>query len=166
MIAKWGEGLFSVPSIAGAITSIARMNLWKFITIAGVENVFYIDTDSLMVNKQGYTNLLPYIQSDVLGMLKLEATTDILYISGAKDYAFDGYPKTKGIPRNAIETSEGVYAYWQWEGLKTWIKRGGDTEPFIWSTTKRRIIKYAKGVVSDNGYVTPHRVLGRFVLPA
>ena len=166
MIARWGEGLFSVPSIAGAITAIARMNLWNFITIAGMENVFYVDTDSLMVNRQGYTNLLPYIQPEVMGMLKLEATTDVLYISGAKDYAFDGYPKTKGIPRNAIETSEGVYAYWQWEGLKTWVKRGGDTEPLIWQTTKRRISSYNKGIVSNDGYVTPHRVYGRAVMHA
>jgi hypothetical protein len=165
MIAKWGEGLYSVPSIAGAITAIARMNLWKYMVIAGAENVFYVDTDSLMVNQTGYDNLSSYIQPDVLGMLKLEDTTNILYISGAKDYAFDGYPKSKGIPRNAIEISEGVYAYWQWEGLKTWIKRGGNTEPLIWQTTKRRQTPYSKGNVSDNGYVNPHRVLGRSVLP-
>jgi hypothetical protein len=52
-----GESADSCPAIAAWIYAEARVRLWHLVQIAGRENVFYVDTDALMVNRDGLENL-------------------------------------------------------------------------------------------------------------
>jgi DNA polymerase elongation subunit (family B) len=74
------ESFYSFPAIASHVTSYARMLLWKYIETAGIENVYYTDTDSLFVNLEGYKNLekANYLNEDTLGLLKLEYQSRLL----------------------------------------------------------------------------------------
>lgn len=153
---KEGETAISNPAIAGAITAKGRMHLWTLILKAGRENVLYIDTDALIVTRQGYDNLTQYMDANKLGMLKLENTCRNLHIYGNKDY-IEGYePKRKGINKTAQVVSKATWEYLQFEGFISWLNRGASGSPIGTYTRKQRKSPYNKGIVGDNGMVTPY----------
>jgi hypothetical protein len=152
---KKGETITSYPGLAGAITAIARIRLFEFIIKAGKENVFYTDTDSLIVNQSGYDNLIPFIDEYRLGFLKLEETSNILHIFGNKDYIFGDNVKTKGVPKKANKLDENRWSYMQFEGFISWLNKGAITVPSAKIIQKTRKSVYNKGVILDNGSVIP-----------
>lgn len=75
-------------ALAGAVTAYARIMLSEYIEIAGIENIWYTDTDSLAVNEIGYQRLSKYIDSKELGKLKLEYEFNRGVINAPKNYTF------------------------------------------------------------------------------
>jgi hypothetical protein len=152
---KEGETAISNPSLAGAITAKGRIHLWELIKQAGRENVYYVDTDALIVNRKGYDNLQSLQSNTKMGYLKLENTCHNLHIYGNKDY-IEGYaPKRKGINKTAQVISKAKWEYLQFEGFLSWLNRGATGSPIGTYTTKQRRTPYNKGIVGDNGMVTP-----------
>lgn len=145
----------SIPAIAGAVTSKARMLLWYYALEVGLENLYYTDTDSLMVNAIGYDKLKDHIDDTKLGYLKLEKTADELIINGCKDYRFDGKRTLKGVPTNATEISPQTYEYEHFEGAGQWQRRGMDTPPRITLMQKTKRSPYDKAHVNPDGTVEP-----------
>lgn len=146
-----GESTYSCPAIAGAITSLARFELYKYHKISGKDNIYYSDTDSIIVNEIGYDKLKPYIDQTQLGSLALEKTSDKITIFGNKDYKFGQDVRKKGVPSSAIEIGNGIWVYTQFEGFKTYMKRGATGAPKIWPQVKIRRKQYDKGIILDNG---------------
>ncbi|MCJ7648209.1 MAG: hypothetical protein MUP85_06320, partial [Candidatus Lokiarchaeota archaeon] len=104
----------SIPIIASAVTSYARIMLYKTMKKAGIKNVHYCDTDSVFVNRKGYENLKDDIDANKLGKLKLEKS-GIAKIYGAKDYVFNDVVKLKGVKKNAEKLGEGRYRQYQFQ---------------------------------------------------
>lgn len=157
VIKEFKEGIsrHSFMAIAGAITARGRMMLWELITIAGKENVFYVDTDSLIVNEKGYTALAPYIDKLKPGMLKLEKTDNHLVIHGAKDYEHGTKIRRKGIKEKAVVTKDGAFEQFNFDSVVQWLNSGGEGTVKAHKVTKRRSGLYSKGVVNDSGDVSP-----------
>lgn len=154
---RHGEATYSAPAVAGAVTANARMLLFKYYEIAGPDNVYYCDTDSLIVNATGHNNLQPYIDPTEIGKLKLEETANSVEIFGAKDYRFGDIVKVKGVPKKAITTKDGGWRYLQFQGFITWLNEGGQGPPLGWQRTKHRRGSYTKGEVLADGRVIPLR---------
>lgn len=150
-----GESSYSFPACAGAITANARMYLWSLIECADRQNVYYCDTDSLIVNKQGYDNLAPFLNNDTLGMLKLEKSSPFMHIFGAKDYAFGSDFKHKGISPKAKYLGRFKWQALQFGGIFPWMNEGTSVLPSAKYIVKQRKEDYRKGVVASDGYVTP-----------
>lgn len=142
-----GEGYYSYPAVAGAVTAYARDYLFELILSAGLDNVYYVDTDSLFVNSEGLYNLRDYISSSELGKLKIEDKADNLIIYGAKDYVFGTTLKMKGVPKTAIKVDDNTYRYPSFRGLKGWEKAGMPDEVEVKYTDKRLRRVYDKGRV-------------------
>lgn len=181
MIAGKGEEAFdSFPAIAAHVTAYARMLLWRYMEIAGRENVYYCDTDSLFVNRDGYTRLQAVIDPDKLGYLKLEGISSSVTIRGCKDYDFGGTTKTKGVSKSAISLQALVnagrlsideipekfhdelanyYVSTRWGGIPTFLRAGniGSYRNELFVKHMSRV--YDKGVVDDSGLVTPKVLL-------
>ncbi len=87
-IDEGGETLTSFPAIAAHVTDYARQYIWALANKAGLENVWYIDTDSLMVNRAGHENIHMLISDNELGKLKHEDTSFGVKIYAKKDYQF------------------------------------------------------------------------------
>lgn len=157
---RWGsftDGYVShsIPVIAGAITARARMLLWEYMENVGMENMYYSDTDSLIVNNAGFNKLSPFLHPTKLGHLDLEKETDKMIINGCKDYMFDGKRVLKGVPLNAIEIAPRTFQYDQFEGMGQWQRRDMTSPPLIYQMTKTKISEYDKGIVESDGTVTP-----------
>lgn len=152
---KGGESTYSFPAIAGAVTAYARMHLWHYIETANPANVFYCDTDSIIVNEAGYNNLSSELSETELGKLKLEKQSNHLIITNAKDYEFGDERKTKGVPKNAVLLDKNAWLYLQFEGFYSWLHRGGKGAPFTHYKIKSRVSNYDKGIIKADGSVIP-----------
>ena len=151
------ESYNSFCCIASHVTAYARIALWKSIKKAGLENVYYCDTDSLFVNRDGYNNLLTDLDDYRLGALKHEKKVSHLVIRGLKDYEMDGYVKLKGVPlrnKNTIKLDENSYSITVFPKLKTMIRKSSTGEYFTYVTKKTLSREYTKGTVS-NTFVNP-----------
>lgn len=152
---KHGETSFSVPSLASAVTAKARMLLWMYIKQAGINEVLYCDTDSLITTRRGYDNLTRYCDETKLGSLKLEAQSDYLVLSGNKDYKFGNEVKHKGLPSKAVQISKNEWEYLEFQGFIRWMNEGAKGEPKGEFKRKQRKASYNKGNIQPNGYITP-----------
>lgn len=153
-----GLGTYSFPAIAGAITANARMMLWRYICLAGINNVFYMDTDSLIVNTQGYENLTSVIDPEKLGLLKHEGTSQHLVIHGAKDYQFGDETRIKGVPRKHRMIDANTFRYLDFEGFNMWRNRGAKGPPITQYVTKQRKTVYDKAKIAENGRTIPYQL--------
>lgn len=151
------ESYYSMPAIAGAVTANARMYLWRLIQVAKPENVKYIDTDSLIVNREGYELLSNLLDDAKLGYLKLEGLSNRFVIRGLKDYQFGEDNKTKGVPKSAKPVDANTWIYDQFRGALGWLSDGLSTGVTVKQTTKHRSGIYTKGEVQPSGDITPLR---------
>jgi len=155
------ESYNSFPAIAAHVTAYARMLLWHNIEIAGIENVYYMDTDSLFVNRIGYENLKKagVIDENKLGKMKLEKTSNDVEIRGCKDYTFGGKEKIKGVSKNAIMINQNTFIITLWRGMSKAIKNSelnGYSNNLMVKSLKR---EYTKGIIKEDGNVLPHKYL-------
>lgn len=102
-----GDSALSFCAVASHVTSAARIYLWTLIEKAGIDNVYYCDTDSLFVNRKGKNNLQEYLDDEELGFLKIEGESKNAEFFVPKDYIFSQTTKRKGIRQNAT-TDDGI----------------------------------------------------------
>lgn len=155
---KHGETSFSNPALAGAITANARMILNNFISISGNKNTFYCDTDSLIVNEDGYKNLIPYIDSSKIGFLDIEHISRRVIIRGNKDYRIDKVKKHKGLSPNAKKTGSNEWEFLQFQGFITWWNNGAIEKMIGEYRTKSRVGVYKKGIMRDDNSIIPYHL--------
>lgn len=157
-----GETFNSFPAIAAEITANARLLLAKYIQIAERNNLFYSDTDSLIVNRKGKENVKKYIHKTRLGALKIEGISDKVEIYGRKHYIFDNEIVLKGVPKNATNLGNGEYICTYWDSSRRTSKY---TERCVYYTrkVKKKVEPYVyDGIVSPTGYVIPYTSPSQF----
>lgn len=149
------EGRESFPAIAAHVTAYARLKLWFLVLLAGRENVFYVDTDSLYVNTAGSDNIQHLVADRQMGALKLEKVSSSGEIFGAKDYIFDDVQRCKGIRQSARWIDDNRVEQEMWPHLQGLLRRKSLDAPLIISQEKCLKRVYDKGVVHSDGTVSP-----------
>lgn len=153
----------SFVAIASFITSYSRMLLIKYLLIAERENVYYCDTDSLVVNEIGYNNLLRigFISESELGLLKIE-DKGIGSFYSPKFYDFNTERKCKGIKKDSLLLLENdvktIHKIELWQRWKTDLSKGYTNQQIITLSKKQSNKIYTKGKVNNNGIVIPFLV--------
>lgn len=154
------EARDSFPAVAAHVTAAARMMLQQTMDFVGHENVYYCDTDSLLLNQIGFNKLEPNIDDSRLGAWALEDVYDEIEIFGAKDYRFGTREKHKGVRRGAPEVRPGVYQQLQFATLRGCVISEDLSSPIIRNTMKRLHRRYKKGRLQPDGSVVPFVVEG------
>jgi len=149
------ETFNSFPAIAAHVAAFARLHLWHLMQLAGSGNYFYCDTDSLIVNELGLYNLESQIDNSSLGGLKIVESMTNLIIRGLKDYATSEKQVIKGIRKNAVKVSDGVYEQEVWPSFKGILRSGNADVYTIKKQTKTLTRKYTKGTVNNDGSIEP-----------
>lgn len=149
------ESYESFPAIAGHVTANARMVLWQLIESAGIQNTFYCDTDSLLINRIGLDALLSRMDETRLGALKLVSTHKDIELHGAKDAVFDTKVINKGVRINALWESRNSIIQSKWTGLRGLLQSGNATRPTTETIRKHLARIYGKGSVQPSGLVLP-----------
>ena len=150
------ESSNSHPAIAATITSAARIMLLKLIRKAGDKNVIYVDTDSLMLNEDGFQALQGSMASGVLGKLKWEWSSEDVVIYGLKDYMVNGKLKAKGVRKNAVAIGPNSFSQETFRGYKGMLRDGDLENMRIRRGTKTLRREYQKGNVGADRRVSPY----------
>lgn len=145
----------SFPAIPAHVSAYARLYLWELIKCSRPENVFYCDTDSLIINEAGLCKLQSQIDKVKIGSLKIVSVTQSITIRGLKDYSVGTKNVVKGVRKNALQISDGVYEQEIWPSFRG-LLRSGDVNTYR-IKTQRKVLqrKYTKGHVGKDGRVTP-----------
>jgi len=149
------ESRDSFPAIAAHITAYGRMELFRIIGIAGADNVFYCDTDSVLTTEEGAGNLDILTDPEAMGKLSIKGKYAVAQIWGPKDYAFGEVRKTKGVRRDAIWFDDFHVEQALWCGLRGLIA-SGQTDKAITKRVNKHLKRiYDKGTVLADGRVLP-----------
>lgn len=149
------ESANSHPAIAAHVCAYASTELYQMAQQAGVEHVYYMDTDSLLVDGVGFRHLRDLQHETRLGGLKLEGRFNEIEIHGAKDYVFGSRCKVKGVRATALWTSPVTVEQEKWSGLRGMIRQGNISAPVTKILEKRLSRTYKKGQVTVGGRVEP-----------
>lgn len=145
------------PHIAACITANARSLMWEYFNKAGLENCYYSDTDSIIVNDLGLENLQPYLNEHELGLLKNEGSTDYLRIYARKAYLWGEKRVTKGIPKNSVEQENNRYKYLTYRSLPAAVFQTDKSIPFkFWQHRTLKDVIPDGYVVKDGVVIPPH----------
>jgi hypothetical protein len=155
----YSESFDSFPAIAAHVTAYARMYLWSLMQQCGIGNYFYCDTDSLIVNETGLSNLSGLMSDTELGMLKVQERFSHLVIHGLKDYEAGVKVVVKGVRKNAKKVSDGVYEQQSWPTFKGILKSGDANIYTVGNVTKHLSREYTKGIVTETGRIEPFTLL-------
>jgi len=161
---KWikkqaSESFNSFPAIASHVTGNARMELWKYVEQAGKHNVFYMDTDSLLVNQEGSNRLARECHRTNLGCLDLEFKCRNAVIYGPKDYIFGDKVRHKGVSKRAKEVKPNTFQQPIFLKFRSHIREGVSDHALVDNVEKHLKREYLKGVVMADGSVKPFLLL-------
>lgn len=149
------EGYNSFVAISAFVTAYARCKLGQIIKRVLDGDLYYCDTDSVIVNQRGYKSLQGRCHATNLGSLALEKVSETLTIYNAKDYVFANKRKTKGVRTTAKKIDTHTFGQWQQRSLKRVLwNNQADNCQWKWVEKVMRA-EYTKGVVDPDGRVTP-----------
>lgn len=147
----------TMPIISACVTSAARQLMWKYFMIAGLDNCYYSDTDSIICNQIGLDHLRPYIHDTKLGYLKLEESDNNLEILGRKSYFWGDKRTTKGVPKKADENKHRNYLWRSYRNLSTGLFNSDKSLPFVFWQTRRLRPTLPEGyTLQGDKVVNPH----------
>lgn len=155
-----GEHPESCPQLAAWVYSLGRVRMWNWLEMAGRENVYYVDTDSVYCSAVGAHKLQANVDDNAgrIGALQLRGVYDWLQVDGIKQYQTPASCTIAGKPSDAFPLSGGGFGYWRSRTIKDSL--GDNCKPNAPTAEQRRFVvssrrQYRHGVVADNGSVTP-----------
>lgn len=155
-----GEAERSLPAIAAFVNSYARVLLWNAMSTAGHENVFYYDTDSIWVNRDGCERLFASELCDQTewGKLKLVGGYSHVEFTGIKHYTADAVVKCAGMPK--LRVALGTFDRDRYEVRKVMSDLWAKKSPFaeIVESKLGRAGPYRHGKVQQDGSIKPWRI--------
>jgi len=149
------EAFNSFPAIAAFVTSYARRVLSTAINLADRSNCYYCDTDSLVVNRQGWERICHLVDQDLLGAWSLDRILEAITLHGPKDYVFDGDMKVKGVRKDATWVDDSTVEQDLFVGFRGLVRRASLDAPLVTRIRKKQRRVYLKGSPSANGVVLP-----------
>ncbi len=149
------EGKDSFVGIAAHVTDYVRMYLWRLIQEAGIKNVYYMDTDSLVIAQDTYDRVKGSWEGKELGKLKVEKQSTDFTIHGLKDYKLGDKVRRKGINKGSVIDSNNkvqVLTSYSLSKMMTLQKSDCAILAKVTKTIKR---EYTKGVITFDNRILP-----------
>lgn len=123
-LAELAEADSSVPQVTGWVMSEARARLWRLMRCAGLDNLYYVDTDSLIVNQAGAERLHSAIMAGEAWTLTEKGTYTRLVIRGPRNLDVENGHRIAGVPRKASRVGPLDFEGEVWRSLRESVVRG------------------------------------------
>lgn len=112
------------PHAMGAILSWvmaeSRVRLWTTMKIAGLSNVVYVDTDSVIVDAVGDANL----RAAAIPGLRVKGEWDSIEVRGPRQIIPGSTLRASGVPKGATRTGVDTWEAAVWSGLSRSLASG------------------------------------------
>lgn len=144
----------AVVSIMSWVMAECRVRLWRVLEAAGPENVCYMDTDGVIVNRAGTDRLR---EAGIPG-LRLKGEWAGVELLAPRQIILSGRLRAAGVPRDAVRVNADTWAGDVWQELTTAL-RGSEANSV--AITRRRIRvtgRDSRRVHNSNGTTSPRRV--------
>lgn len=144
----------STPMVMSAIMSAGRVRLWGAMQHAGEGNVYYCDTDGIIVNDIGSRALQRATRSNALSGLRHKAAYSGGHFRAPRNIDLGTQRRVNGAPRKAERVAESEYRGEVWESLPAALRKGNGTKVNVYertfhvSDTDRRRIHLPNGVTA------------------
>lgn len=149
-----GEAWNSFCAIAAHVTANARLYLYNTIMRIGREHAYYSDTDSIIIDREGYKVIRDDLHDTRLGAWALEGQSDKVEVLAPKHYWFHDHWTRKGVRKSAEVVGEQSFRQETWPGFNTILKSGKERyfNTFMVKTLSPDI---ETGIVMPDGRVSP-----------
>ena len=149
------ESFNSFPLISSYVSSYARLILADAINLAGRLNCYYCDTDSLVVNRQGWEALSHLVDQDRLGAWGLDRVLDTIVLHGPKDYVMDGKLVCKGVKSSATWINDTTVSQDMFLGFRGLVREDSLDAPLVKRIIKKQHRIYTKGIPDAANNISP-----------
>lgn len=150
-----GEPWDSLPAIPAHVAAYGRVYMYSLIRLAGRTHVFYIDTDSLIVDEAGFHNLSGVIDPGKIGWLKIEGIAEDLEINAKKDYRFGDLRTLKGIKSNAVQLAPDLFEQWHFTTIRYAFMEQNLDGVRLRKVQRKQHYGRISGTVGQDGWVRP-----------
>lgn len=140
----------AMVAVMSWVMAEARVRLWRAMHVAGIENLAYMDTDSLIVTEAGAQRL----DAAQIDGLRVKGRWADLRILGPRQIVPGGHLRAAGIPKGAVQVGATTWVAGTWSGLATSLRSGHPadvevaTRRYELKGTDRRRVHNADGTTS------------------
>lgn len=129
------EGENSLPQLTGYVTAMCRVRLWELMETAGLDHVYYVDTDSIITDATGGDRLRSRIRADGAYGLMHKRSIGRLELQGPRQLTVDGERRHSGVPKRAIPTGSDEVRGEVWEGFGEALRHGRTGKVLVYERT-------------------------------
>jgi hypothetical protein len=122
------------PALLGCVMAECRVRLWRIVQAAGPAHVAYMDTDSVIVDREGARRLRAATRRGELWGLRVKATHRDLEILGPRQLLLGERGRVAGIDARAQRVGKHAFAGERWDGLTTTLATGSPDVVVVRST--------------------------------
>lgn len=145
------DGDDCVPSITGWIMSEARVRLWHAMRAVGLEHLWHVDTDGLLVDREGSERLRAHTVSNPGHGWVSKGFHVLGEVRGTRNYTLGRETKIAGVPHAAERTGEATWKGEQWQGMREGLRRGQPDRVIVRNTVWTLTARDSRRVHLDDG---------------
>lgn len=131
------EGRDSLPQVTGWIMAECRIRLWWAMCAAGLENVAHVDTDCVLVNREGLARMRKAYGAAFRMLWQVKGIYNWVDVKGPRNLRVGRVRKLSGVPSGAVEVEPDVFQGELWHGLAADMAAGRHDKVTITDTTWR-----------------------------
>lgn len=154
------DGADSTPQIMAAVMGHARVRLWRTMRACGLENVLYVDTDSVLVNAEGARRIDARLRQGHFPGLRVKATYKRADLRAPRNLELDEERRVSGLPRTAALRPDGKFDAEVWEGIGASLRRRRPSGVFKLQRTFTVGQEDNRRLHTGNGSSTPYVLVG------
>lgn len=124
LLAQLAESKSSCPMVPGWVQSRCRAIMWGIMEQAGLDNVFYLDTDGLLVTDDGYDAIMAAGLEGPDWQLVYKGSYRGVRIHGERNVEVGSEYRLAGIPKSARRTDDTTFEGETWVGLERALEQG------------------------------------------
>lgn len=109
ILSEMVEGADSMPQIPGWVMSECRRRLWEVMNLVGLENVLYVDTDSVIVTWDAAKVIRDWTKTNCPGRWAEKGRYTSLTINGPRNLELNADRRMAGLPLDAVRVGEAEF---------------------------------------------------------
>jgi hypothetical protein len=133
------EGRDSLPQVPSWIAARCRVTLWQTMRYIGLQDVWYVDTDSVLVDDVGHARMLRLNDERPQLGWRVKGIHRYAEIHGPRQIILDQVPRIAGMPKRARRTGPDTWEGEVWQRMGGALERGDITQARVldqrWSMT-------------------------------